>query len=183
MLIRDKAISLVKEHTKNNNLIKHMYAVEAAMKAYAKKFGEDEEKWGNIGLIHDFDYEKFKENHPSEWGFNILRENGADEDDIQAIIGHGKREDTKSRPTKMAKTLFAVDELTGFIVACALVNPDKLDGVEVESVKRKFGKKEFAKGVIREDIFTGANELGVSIEEHIQVVLDAMKGIKEELGL
>ena len=124
-----------------------------------------------------------KEKHPSEWGIEILKNEGASQDMIQAIIGHGKREDTSSRPTLMAKALFAVDELTGFIVACALLNPNKLEGVEVSSVLKKFGKKEFAKGVSREDIYQGAKELNVTIEEHIQTVLSGMLNIKSELGL
>lgn len=182
-MTRDEAYNLVEEHTKNKNLIKHMLAVEAAMRAYAKKYGEDEEKWAAVGIVHDFDYEKMGDEHPSEWGYGVLRENGADEDMIQAIIGHADRDNPDSRPTKMAKALFASDELTGFIVACALVRPDQISGLTVESVKKKFKKKEFARGVVREHIFDGAEELGVSIDEHIETVLEAMKGIKDELGL
>lgn len=183
MLTYEIAKELVEEYTSNNNLIKHMRAVEVSMRAYAKKFKEDEEKWGIVGFVHDFDYEKMGKDHPSEWGLSILKERGAEDDVIQAIIGHGKREDEGSRPILMAKSLFAVDELTGFIVACALMNPEKLNGLSVESILRKFKKKEFAKGVNRDDIYQGAKEINVSIEEHIQVVLDAMKGIREELGL
>jgi predicted hydrolase (HD superfamily) len=180
---RTTALDLVNQYTSNKNLVKHMLAVEAAMRAYAKVFGEDEEKWGVTGLVHDFDYEKMGHEHPSEWGFGILRENGADEEIIQAIIGHGLRDKPESRPTKMAKTLFAVDELTGFIVACALPRPNQISDLEVSSVKKKFKDKAFAKGVHREHIFQGAEELGIGIDEHIQTVLDSMKEIRGELGL
>ncbi|MCK9368672.1 HAD family hydrolase [Candidatus Dojkabacteria bacterium] len=183
MLTREKAYQLVEKYTENKNLIKHMLAVESSMIEYAKKFGENENEWAVVGLVHDFDYEKMKEKHPSEWGIEILKNEGATDEMIQAVIGHGKREDESSRPTLMAKALFAVDELTGFIVACALLNPKKLEGVEVSSVLKKFGKKEFAKGVNREDIYHGAKELNVTIEEHIQIVLSAMLSIRSELGL
>lgn len=180
---RSTALNLVNEYTQNKNLVKHMLAVEAAMRAYARKFGEDEEKWAVAGLVHDFDYEKMGQEHPSEWGFGILRENGADEEIIQAVIGHGLRDKPESRPTRMAKALFAVDELTGFIVACALPRPNQISDLEISSIKKKFKDKAFAKGVHREHIFQGAEELGVDIDEHIQTVLDSMKEIKDELGL
>lgn len=180
---RETAYNLVKQYTSNQNLIKHMLAVEVAMRAYAKKFGEDEERWGVVGLVHDFDYEKMGSEHPSEWGFNLLRENGADEEIIQAVIGHGLRDQPESRPTRMAKALFAVDELTGFIVACALPRPNQISDLEISSIKKKFKDKAFAKGVHREHIFQGAQELGVEIDDHIQIVLDAMKEKKVELGL
>jgi predicted hydrolase (HD superfamily) len=180
---RETALKLVNEYTQNGNLVKHMLAVEAAMRVYARKFNEDEEKWAVTGLVHDFDYEKMGAEHPSEWGFQILRENGADEEIIQAVVGHGLRDKPESRPTRMAKALFAVDELTGFIVACALPRPNQISDLEVSSIKKKFKDKAFAKGVHREHIFQGAEELGVDIDEHVQIVLDSMKGIKEELGL
>ncbi|MBN1618060.1 HDIG domain-containing protein [Candidatus Dojkabacteria bacterium] len=180
---RNEALSLVEEHTENKNLIKHMLAVESAMVAYAKKFNEDEEKWSVCGLLHDFDYEKMKEEHPSAWGMDILREHGVDEEIIDAILAHGERDNPDMRKTNMAKVLFAVDELTGFIVACALVRPDKLAGLELSSIKKRLSKKDFAKGVNRDDITNGAKELGVFEDEHIQVVLDAMKSIKDNLGL
>ena len=182
-MTRDQALDLVKQHTKNPNLIKHMLAVESAMKAYAQKFGEDEEKWAICGLLHDFDYEKMGSEHPSEWGFEILRENGVDEDIIQAIKGHALRDDPSSRPTKMAKALFAVDELTGFIVAVALVRPNQISDLQIKSIKKRFKDKAFAKGVNREDIYQGVEELGVDLDEHIQLVLDAMRSIKDTLGL
>lgn len=183
MLTRERAFELVEEYTKNRNLIKHMLAVEAAMRAYARKFGEDEEKWAVTGLIHDFDYEKMGDNHPSEWGYELLRNEGASEDIIDAIKGHAARNDPNTRKDNMSRALFASDELTGFIVAVALVRPDQLSGVELSSIKKRFKDKAFARGVVREDIFNGAEELGIPVDEHIQIVLDAMKGIKEELGL
>ncbi len=180
---RQTALKLVNEYTANQNLVKHMLAVEAAMRSYARKLGADEEKWGVAGLAHDFDYEKMGEQHPSEWGYAILRENGADEEIIDAIIGHAHRDNPETRKTDMAKALFAVDELTGFIVACALPRPNQISDLEVSSIKKKFKDKAFAKGVHREHIFQGTQELGVDIDEHIQLVLDAMKEIKGELGL
>ncbi|KKR05706.1 MAG: Metal dependent phosphohydrolase [candidate division WS6 bacterium GW2011_GWF2_39_15] len=182
-MTRERAWELVKEYTKNNNLVKHMLAVEAAMRAYAKKFGQDEEKWGVVGLIHDFDYEKMGDQHPSEWGYEILRQEGVTEDMIDAIKGHGLRDDSASRKDNMARALFASDELTGFIVAVALVKPDQLSGVDVKSVTKRFKDKGFARGVVREDIINGAKELNIDLDEHIQLVIDAMKEIKEDLGL
>jgi predicted hydrolase (HD superfamily) len=180
---RDKALEVVKQYTKNNNLVKHMLAVEAAMVFYAKKFGEDEEKWAVTGLVHDFDYEKMKDEHPSEWGYAILRENGADEDVIQAIIGHADRLNTESRPTLMAKTLFAVDELTGFIVGCSLPRPEQISTLKVKSVKKKMKNLKFCEAVSRDDLRAGAEEIGIDLDEHITNVIEAMQGIKEELGL
>lgn len=180
---RSQALALVNQYTSNKNLVKHMLAVEAAMVAYAKKFGEDEQKWSVCGIVHDFDYEKMGKEHPSNWGMEELRKVGVEQDIIDAILGHGERLKPETRKDRMAKALFAVDELTGFIVACALVRPDRLAGVTVESVKKTFKKKEFAKGVSREDIEQGAKELGVDMDEHVSVVLEAMKGISKELGL
>ena len=182
-MTREEAMDLVSEYTKNKNLIKHMLAVEAAMVAYAKKFDEDEGKFSVCGVLHDFDYEKMGEEHPSEWGQDILREKKVDEEIIDAIAIHGERDKPELRETMLAKTLFAVDELTGFIVACSLVRPDGIESLDVDSVKKKMKKKDFAKAISREDIENGAKELGVMTEEHIQIVLDAMKGIQEELGL
>lgn len=182
-MTRDEALALVEEYTENKNLIKHMFAVEAAMVAYARKFGEDEEKFSVCGVLHDFDYEKMGEEHPSKWGQDVLREKGVDEEIIEAIAVHGKRDKPELRKTMMAKTLFAVDELTGFIVACALVRPDKIGSLEIPSIKKRMKKKDFAKAISREDIENGAEELGVTLDEHLQITLDAMKGIREELGL
>lgn len=183
MLTRQRAYELVVEHTQNKNLIKHMIAVEAAMRAYAKKFGENEEKYAALGLVHDFDYEKMKEQHPSQWGYDLLKAEGADEDLIQGIVGHAERENPASRKNNMHRALFAVDELTGFIVAYALMKPNQISDVTVESIIKKFKDKAFAKGVNRDDITNGAAELGISLEEHVTIVLEAMKGIKEDLGL
>ena len=183
MLTRQRAYELVCEYTGNKNLIKHMLAVEAAMKAYAIKFNEDEEKYAVLGLVHDFDYEKMKEQHPSEWGYDLLRREGVDEDIIQGIVGHAKRDDPSSRKNNLHRSLFAVDELTGFIVAYALMKPNQLSEITVEGIIKKFKDKGFAKGVSREDIINGANELGVTLEEHVEITLNALRGIKDELGL
>jgi len=183
-MTRQDAWALLTEFTKNPNLIKHALAVEAAMRAYARKFGEDEEKWGIVGLIHDFDYEQHPslEEHPFA-GAKILEERGWPKDIIKAVLAHADHTGVK-RESLMEKALFAVDELTGLIVAVALVRPTKsiLD-VTVESVKKKWKEKSFAAGVKREDIERGAQELGVPLDEHIGVVLEAMKGIASELGL
>ncbi|MCS7286054.1 MAG: HDIG domain-containing protein [Anaerolineae bacterium] len=181
---RQDAWALLTEFTRNPNLIKHALAVEAAMRAYARKFGEDEEKWGIVGLIHDFDYEQHPtlEEHPFA-GARILEERGWPEEIVKAVLSHADHTGVK-RDSLMEKALFAVDELTGLIVAVALVRPTKsiLD-VTVESVKKKWKEKSFAAGVKREDIERGAQELGVPLDEHIAIVLEAMKGIASELGL
>lgn len=186
---RENALALVREHTKNENLVKHMLAVEAAMRFYARKYGEDENKWGTVGLLHDFDYEKFPNQehnptagHPTE-GSKILREKGYPEEIIRAILSHADYTGIP-RESVMEKALFACDELTGFVVACALVRPSKtLAEVEVNSVRKKMKDKAFARQVSREDITKGAEELGLPLEEHIGNVLEAMKGIAKELGL
>jgi putative nucleotidyltransferase with HDIG domain len=183
-MTRQDAWALLTEFTKNPNLIKHALAVEAAMRAYARKFGEDEEKWGIVGLIHDFDYEQHPtlEEHPFA-GAKILEERGWPKDIIKAVLAHADHTGVK-RESLMEKALYAVDELTGLIVAVALVRPTKsiLD-VTVESVKKKWKEKSFAAGVKREDIERGAQELGVPLDEHISIVLEAMKGIASGLGL
>jgi putative nucleotidyltransferase with HDIG domain len=179
---REEALELVNEYTENKNLVKHMLAVEAAMVEYAKKFEEDVEKYRVCGILHDFDYEKMGDEHPSEWGTDLLRAKDVDEEIVEAIELHGEHDPSK-RKTKLAKTLFAVDELTGFIVACALVRPNKLADVDFSSVQNSMKKNEFAKAVSREDLKVGAEELGMDFEEHVNVVLKAMKGIKDELGL
>ncbi len=184
MPTRDEAMALLREFTKNENLVKHGLAVEAAMRAYARKFGEDEDEWGIVGLIHDFDYERWPNapDHPLK-GAEILKERGWPEHLIRAVKSHAEYLGIP-RETPMEKALFAVDELTGFIVAVALVRPSKsIMDVKVSSVKKKFKAKAFAAGVNREDIFMGAQELGVDIDEHIQTVLEAMQGIAQELGL
>jgi putative nucleotidyltransferase with HDIG domain len=189
MMSRPEALALVQEYTKNPNLIKHMLAVEAAMRAYARQYGQDEATWGLVGLVHDFDYEKFPnknhsptEEHPST-GVRILRERGWPEELCQAILGHAEYCHVP-RTTKLAQALYAVDELTGLIVATALVRPNRsLAEVDVDSVKKKWNDKSFARGVHRGQIEQGAQELGVALDEHIQIVLSAMQGIAPQLGL
>lgn len=183
-MTRQEAFTLLKEYTQKDGLIKHALAVEAAMRAYAKKFGEDEETWGIVGLLHDFDYEKYPtlDNHPFR-GAEILREKGYPEEWIEAILGHAEHTGVP-RKTQMAKTLFAVDELCGFITAVAYVRPNKkLAEVKVKSVKKKMKDKAFARQVSREDIQKGAEELGVDLDEHIEFVIKAMQSISDQLGL
>jgi putative nucleotidyltransferase with HDIG domain len=181
---REQAIALLHEWIQNPGLRKHCYAVEAAMRHYARMQGEDEERWGLTGLIHDFDWERHPdaERHPMK-GVEFLRQNGWPEDVCRAILGHATYSGVP-RDTPMARTLFAVDELSGLVVACALVTPTKsLDEVEVSSVKKKMKRADFARNVNREDILTGASELGVDLDQHIATTLQALRGIKTELGL
>jgi putative nucleotidyltransferase with HDIG domain len=186
---RDEALALVHEYTASESLRAHMLSVEAAMRAYAMKFGEDPERWGLAGLVHDFDYERFPNNahspteeHPAE-GVRVLRARGYPEDVLQAIMGHATY-CAVPRETKMAQTLFAVDELTGLVTASALVRPSRsvLD-LEASSVKKKMKDKHFAKGVNRADVVQGAAELGVELDEHIQFVIDAMRPVADSVGL
>jgi putative nucleotidyltransferase with HDIG domain len=186
---RSDTLALMREYTASESLRKHMLSVEAAMRAYAGKFGEDEERWGTTGLIHDFDYERFPNNahspteeHPSE-GVRILRAKGYPEDILQAILGHAQYCNTP-RESQMAKTLFAVDELTGLITATALVRPTKsVHEVDARSVRKKMKDKAFARGVSREDVINGAEELGVDLDEHITFVIGAMQARSADLGL
>ncbi|HKQ19035.1 MAG TPA: HDIG domain-containing protein [Candidatus Eisenbacteria bacterium] len=181
---RDDVLALLHEHTESAGLRKHALAVEAAMRAYARRLGGDEALWGAVGLIHDFDYEKHpsKEEHPFV-GCRILTEKGYPPEMIEAILGHATYSGTP-RATPMAKALFAVDELCGLITATALVQPNKtLAEVTVESVLKKMKSKGFARGVNREDIETGAAELGVPLEEHVGVVLAALQAESGGLGL
>jgi putative nucleotidyltransferase with HDIG domain len=188
-MTRDEALALMHEYTESENLRRHMYSVETGMRAYAVHFGEDEEAWGLVGLLHDFDYEKYPnpdhsptEEHPS-FGVNLLRERGLPEPMCEAILGHAPYCGVP-RESQMAKTLFAVDELSGFLVACALVRPDKsLTDLQVKSVKKKLKDKAFAKGVNREDIRQGAEELGVPLEDHVQFMIDALRPHEGLLGL
>jgi len=181
---REEAYNLLTEYTKKEGLIKHALAVEAGMREYAKKFGEDEESWGIVGILHDFDYEKYPtaKDHPFK-GAEILKAKDLPEEWITAILGHADYSGVP-RESHMAKTLFAVDELTGFLVAVALVRPSKkLAEVSVKSVKKKMKDKAFAASVSREDIQRGAEELGIPLDEHIGFVLEAMKKIADKLGL
>src|SRR5258705_1629647 len=181
---RDAAWGLLTEFTQSESLRKHALAVEACMRAYAKKFGEDQYLWGIVGLIHDFDYEEYPtpEEHPYK-GNEILKERGYSEEIRRAIMSHAEYSGV-SRDTPMEKALFACDELAGFITACTLVKPSKsLAEVEAKSVRKKMKDKAFARSVNRHDITTGAAELGVDLEEHIAFCIKAMKGITRELGL
>ncbi len=189
MLSRPQALALVEEYTKSESLRKHMLSVEAAMREYARAFGEDEDRWGITGLLHDFDYERWPNEtrsadseHPSE-GVRILRGLGAPDDVCEAILGHATYTGVP-RTSLMARTLFAVDELTGLITACALVKPSRsVHDVDVRSVRKKMKDKAFARGVSREDITLGAEELGVDLDAHIATVLRAMQGSAEALSL
>jgi len=181
---RDEALALLHEWVENVNLRKHCYAVEAAMRAYARKLAGDEDRWGVTGLIHDFDWERHPdlERHPVK-GVEVLRERGWPDDVCRAVLGHAVHTGVP-RDTPMAKALYACDELSGFLIACALVTPEKsLDAVKVSSVKKKMKRADFARNVNRDDIVQGAAELGVDFDEHVAFVLDAMRGIKGELGL
>jgi putative nucleotidyltransferase with HDIG domain len=188
-MTRDDAVGLMHEYTASEALRKHMYAVELAMRAYARKYGEDEERWALVGLLHDFDYERYPNDahapdreHPS-FGVGVLRERGMDEEFCRAILGHAAYT-AVPRETPMARALFAVDELCGFLVACALVRPSKsLSDLEVKSVKKKLKDKAFARGVSREDITRGAGELGVPLDEHVQFVIEALRPDEARLGL
>ena len=186
---RAEAVQLMQEHTQSPSLRQHMLAVEAAMRAYAEKHGADPETWGIVGLLHDFDYEKFPnhersptEGHPA-WGVALLREKGVPEPMCRAILGHGAYTGVP-RDSLMAQTLFAVDELCGFLVACALVRPSKsFVDLEVSSVKKKLKDKGFARGVNRDEVHQGAAELGVPLDEHIAFVIQALRPAEATLGL
>jgi putative nucleotidyltransferase with HDIG domain len=179
----------MQEYTASDSLRKHMLSVEAAMRAYAGKLGEDVERWGLTGLIHDFDYERFPndahsptEEHPAE-GVRILRSKGWPEDILEAILGHATYSGVPRR-TQMAKTLFAVDELTGLITATALVRPSKsVHEVEAKSVRKKMKDKAFARGVNRDDVLLGVSELGVDLDDHIAFVISAMQRVADSIGL
>lgn len=184
---RQEAWGIVCEYTESPQLRRHMQAVEAAMRAYARHFGEDEEKWGLVGLLHDFDYERYPDvaenGHPNT-GAPILRERGVDKEIVQAILSHATEVTGVERQSKMEHALYAVDELTGLIVAVALVRPSKdIRDVKVKSVRKKWKAKAFAPGVNREEIEAGAAALGVELSDHIRIVLEAMQDAASELGL
>jgi len=189
MWTRDRAVALMHEYTPSDALRKHMYAVEAAMRAMAGKMGGDPDAWGMVGLLHDFDYERFPNpehvpdrEHPAE-GVRVLTAQGFPEALGRAILGHANYTGVP-RDTPLARALFAVDELCGFLVACALVRPSRsLADLEVASVKKKLKDKGFARGVSREDVIQGAAELGVPLEEHIGFVLSALRPVERTLGL
>ena len=186
---RTDALQLMQEHTQSPSLRQHMLAVEAAMRAYAAKFGADPDSWGVVGLLHDFDYEKYPnqehsatEGHPA-WGVGVLRERGLSDAQCRAILGHATYSGVP-RDSPLAQTLFAVDELCGFLVACALVRPSKsLADLEVSSVKKKLKDKAFARGVNRDEVRQGAEELGVPLDEHIAFVIAALRPVEATLSL
>jgi putative nucleotidyltransferase with HDIG domain len=181
---RESAWCLLTEFTQSESLRKHALAVEACMRAYARKLGSDEELWGVVGLLHDFDYDKYpsREDHPYR-GNEILKERGWSDEIRRAILSHAEYSGV-TRDSQMEKALFACDELAGFITACALVKPGKsLAEVEAPSVKKKMKDKAFARSVNRADITNGAADLGVELEPHIAFCIEAMRGIAGELGL
>jgi len=186
---RSAALALMQEHTQSPSLRQHMLAVEAAMRAYAPKYGGDAEVWGIVGLLHDFDYERYpntehaaSEGHPS-WGVRLLRERGLSDEQCTAILGHASYTGV-ARASDMARTLFAVDEVCGFLVACALVRPSRsFTDLETASVKKKLKDKAFARGVNRDEVRQGAEELGVPLDEHIGFVIQSLRPVERELGL
>jgi len=182
-MARQQDLDLLFEYTKTESLRKHALAVEAAMRAYARKQNEDEEKWGTVGLLHDFDYEMYPQfpDHPMK-GSEILKQRGYSDEIRTTILSHVP--DTNvPRDTPIAKTLFAADELCGFIIACALIRPNKIADLEGSSVKKKLKDKAFARAVSREDIYKGAEELGVNFDEHLRFVIDALRAASQDLGL
>ena len=181
---RDYCLSLLKEYTQSESLLKHAFAVEACVKAYAEKYNEDVNYWSNVALLHDFDYEKYPtaEEHPYK-GSEILKEKGFDEEFRKTILSHADYTG-EPRDTLLKKVLYACDELAGFITAVTYVRPSKsIDEVEVKSVKKKLKDKAFARAVSREDIQKGAEDLGIDLDEHIAFCIEAMKKEKESLGL
>lgn len=180
---RETAWNLLCEYTKSESLRKHALAVEWCMRAYARKFGEDEEVWGVTGLLHDFDYEMYPQapDHPLK-GSEILKEKDYPEEVRRAILGHASYSGVP-RDTQLARALFACDELAGFITACSLVRPDKIKSLEPRSVIKRMKDKAFARSVSRDDIRQGAEELGVPLEEHIAFCITAMRSSADSLGL
>jgi putative nucleotidyltransferase with HDIG domain len=180
---RDQAWETLAKYTQSEALRRHALAVEASVAAYARKFGEDEELWRVTALLHDFDYELHPtlDKHPQD-GAPILREEGYPEEVIEGVLSHAEHLGLP-RDTLLKKTLFACDELSGFIHACGLVRPDGIDTLEPRSVRKKLKQPSFAAGVNRDDVYKGADELGVELDEHIAFVIDAMRTIAPELGL
>lgn len=179
---RVAALELMHEYVENIALRRHMYAVEAAMRAYAKKWNEDEEKWGLVGLLHDFDYEKYPSapDHPLQ-GSKILRERRVSEDIVYAILSHADYLSDHPRVSKLDKTLYACDELCGFLVACAYVRPLRFADLEAKSVRKKLKNLSFAAAVNRNDIQRGATDLGLDLDEHITFCIEALRGISDKL--
>jgi putative nucleotidyltransferase with HDIG domain len=181
---RAAALALMEEYTQSLSLRRHMLAVEVSMRAYARRWGEDEEKYGIVGLLHDFDYERWPDppDHPLQ-GAAILRQRGYPDDVIYAIKSHADYLTDCPRTSRLDKTLYACDELAGFITACAMVRPERLVGLGASSVKKKLKAKGFAASVNRDDIARGATELGVELDPHIEFVVAAMQTIASDLGL
>lgn len=182
---RNDNLKLLDEFVESLALKRHMFAVEAAVRAYAKKFGEDEELWGAVGLLHDFDYERWPNppDHPIE-GSKILRQRGYPEELIYAILSHADYlSDQFPRRSPLDKTLYACDELCGFLTACAMVRPERLLGMQAKSVRKKLKQASFAAAVNRSDITNGAADLGVNLDEHIEFCAHAMAQIARDLGL
>jgi len=182
-LTRDRAWDTLTRHTESEALRRHALAVEASVRAYARRFGEDEELWGVVALLHDFDWEMHPtlDQHPQD-GAPILREEGYPVEVIEAILSHAEHL-SLPRDTPLKKALFACDELSGFVHACGLVRPDGIDTLTPKSVKKKLKQPSFAAGVHREDVYKSADELGVELDEHIVFVIDALRPIAPELGL
>jgi putative nucleotidyltransferase with HDIG domain len=180
---RDNAWATLTRYTTSEALLRHALAVEAGVRAYARRFGEDEERWGCAALLHDFDYEIHPtlDRHPQD-GAPILREEGWPEDVIEAVLSHAEHVGLP-RDTALEKTLFACDELSGFITACGYVRPDGLDTLEPRSVRKKLKQPSFAAGVNRDDVYRGAEELGVDLDEHIAFLIGALRPIAAQLGL
>ena len=181
---RADAYALVCEYTASDSLRKHMLAVEAALRAYARRYGEDEEKWGIVGLLHDFDYERWPDppHHPLE-GAKILRERGYPDEVIYAIKSHADYLPDCPRVSRLDKTLYACDELAGFITAVAKIREEGIVGLQAKSVQKKLKQKSFAAAINRDDVRRGAEDLGVDLDEHIQFVVDALQTVAAELGL
>lgn len=180
---REEAWQLLSEWTLGESLRKHARAVEYAMRTYARKYSEDEEKWGVVGMLHDFDYERYPDQRHPQLGSEVLREKGYSEDVIRAILSHADYTGV-TRQSLLEHALFATDELCGFLTACALVRPDKtFDTLESPSVKKRMKDKAFARTVSRDDLWKGAGELGLSFDEHCSFVIAALREIQEELGL
>jgi putative nucleotidyltransferase with HDIG domain len=180
---REQAWETLTRYTKSEALLRHALAVEAAVRAYARKFGEDEELWSVVALLHDFDYEIHPtlDEHPQD-GAPILRDEGYPEEVVEAVLSHAEHL-AMPRDTMLKKTLFACDELAGFIHACGLVRPTGLDGLEPKSVKKKLKQPSFAAGVHRDEVYAGAEVLGVELDDHIRTVVAAMQPIASDLGL
>jgi putative nucleotidyltransferase with HDIG domain len=183
-MTRAADMALVREYTRSESLIRHMLAVEAAMRAYADRLGEDRELWGRVGLLHDFDYERWPDppDHPLQ-GAAILAERGYPAEVIYAIKSHADYLHDCPRVSRLDKALYACDELCGFIMACALVRPERLNGLSARSVRKKLKQPSFAAAVSREDIVRGAEDFGADLDEHIEFVIAALRPIAGELGL